>query len=67
MTIYNLVSAMLVSPLSLDPKVVTTINSVVTGTFSSILFNFFYYNYGSNYITEPYREYYGGFLNGLGM
>ena len=58
---------MLVSPLNLDFKVVTTIDSVVTGAFGGILFNFFYYNYGSNYITEPYRKYYGRFLNGLGI
>ena len=58
---------MLVSPPNL--KVVATINSVVvavfggiiTSTFSSMLFDFFYYNYSSNYITEPYRKYYGGF------
>ena len=60
-------SAILVSPLSLDPKVVAAVNSVVTSAFSDILFNFFYYNFSSNYITEPYREYYGGFLNRLGI
>ena len=59
--------AILVSPLDLDFKVVTAVNSVVTGAFGGILFNFFYYNYGSNYITEPYRKYYGGFLNRLGI
>ena len=53
---------MLVSPLGLNPKVVAAINGVVTGAFSGMLFNFFYYNYSSNYITKPYREYYGGFL-----
>ena len=58
---------MLVSPLDPDFKVVTAINSVITGAFSSILFNFFYYNLSSNYITEPYRRYYGGFLNGRGI
>ena len=67
MTIYNLVSAILVSPLSPDPKVVTAINSVMTSAFGSILFNFFYYNLSSNYITEPYKEYYGGFLIRLGI
>ena len=64
---------MLVSPLV--PKVVTAINSVVvsaltgvaTGAFSGILFDFLYYNLGSNYITEPCRRYYGRFLNGLGI
>ena len=58
---------MLVSLLDIAFKVVATINSVVTGAFGSILFNFFYYNLSSNYITEPYREYYGKFLNGLGI
>ena len=33
----------------------------MVAAFSGILFNFFYYNYSSNYITEPYRKYYGGF------
>ena len=50
---------MLVSSLAF--KVVATIISVVIGAFSGILFNFFYYNYSSNYITEPYRKCYGGF------
>src|ERR1700722_1926514 len=62
-TIYDLVSTILVSPLNPDLKVVATVNGVITSAFSSILFNFFYYNLGSNYIIEPYREYYGGFLN----
>ena len=67
MTSYKLVSAILVSSLNLDLEVVAAVNGVVTGAFSGILFDFFYYNYGSNYITEPYREYYGGFLNRLGI
>ena len=50
---------MLVSPPK--PKVVTTINGVVVAAFSSILFNFFYYNLSSNYIIEPYSRYYGRF------
>ena len=58
---------MLVSPP--NPKVVAAINSVVvavlggitSSAFSSMLFDFFYYNYSSNCITEPYRKYYGGF------
>ena len=49
------------------PKVVTAINSVVTGAFSSMLFNFLYYNYGSNCIIKPYRKYYGGLVNRLGI
>jgi hypothetical protein len=56
---------MLVSPLVL--KVVATVNSVVTSAFSGILFNFFYYNYSSNYIIKPYRKYYGGLINRLGI
>jgi len=49
---------MLVLPL--DPKVVTAVDSVVTSAvLSSILFNFFYYNYSSKYITERCRKYYG--------
>ena len=58
---------MLVSPLDLDFKVVATVNGVITSAFGGILFNFFYYNLSSNYITEPYRKYYSRFLNGLGM
>ena len=50
---------MLVSPSNL--KVVAAINSVVVKAFGGILFDFFYYNYSSNYIMEPYRKYYGGF------
>ena len=47
--------AMLVSPLDPDFKVVTAVNSVVTSAFGGILFNFFYYNLSSNYITKPCR------------
>ena len=50
---------MLVSPP--NPKAVTTVNSVIVAAFSGMLFNFFYRNYSSNYITEPYRKYYGRF------
>ena len=45
----------------LVPKVVIALISVIASAFSSILFDFFYYNQGSNYITEPYRKYYSGF------
>jgi len=38
MTSYKLVSLILVSPLI--PKVVIVVNSVITSTFSGILFNF---------------------------
>ena len=50
---------MLVSPP--NPKVIPLNIGVIVATFSSILFNFFYYNYSSNYIIEPYREYYSRF------
>ena len=52
-------SVILVSPP--NPKVVIAVIGVMVGAFSGILFNFFYRNYSSNYITEPSREYYGGF------
>ena len=55
----KLVSYILVSALVL--KVVATVNDVVVNAFGSILFNFFYYNCGSNYITEPCRKYYSRF------
>ena len=58
-TIYKSVLAILVSPP--NPKVVAAVNGVIVGTFSGILFDFFYRNYSSNYITEPCREYYGRF------
>jgi len=49
----KLVSAILV----LLPKVIiASIVSVLTAAFSGILFNFFYYNRGSNYITTPSRS-----------
>jgi len=39
-----------------NPKVVAAVNSVITGAFGGILFNFFYRNYSSNCITTPYRS-----------
>jgi hypothetical protein len=51
----------------LVPKVVTAVKGVITSAFSSILFDFFYYNRSSNYITKPYRKYYGRLINGLGI
>jgi len=39
-----------------NPKVVAAVNGLATGAFGSILFDFFYYNYSSNYITTPYRS-----------
>ena len=53
--------------LLLVPKVVAAINGVVTSAFGGILFDFFYYNRSSKYITEPYREYYGRLVNRLGI
>ena len=50
---------MLVSPLV--PKVVATVNSVVASALGGILFDFFYRNRSSNYITKPGRKYYGRF------
>ena len=47
-------SDIIVSPPNL--KVVATVDGVVIGAFSSILFDFFYYDRGSNYITNPYRN-----------
>jgi uncharacterized membrane protein YeiH len=48
-------------------NVVAAVNSVVTSTFGGILFDFFYRNYSSNYITKPYRKYYSGLVNRLGI
>ena len=56
---------MLVS--SPDLNIVATVNGVVVCAFGGILFNFFYYNYSSNYITKPYRKYYNGLVNRLGI
>jgi len=39
-----------------NPKVVTAVNGVVTAALGGILFNFFYRNRGSNYITTPGRS-----------
>ena len=58
---------MLVSLLDPNLEVVAAIDGVVTGAFGSILFDFFYRNHGSNYITTPYRKYYGGRVIRLGI
>ena len=50
---------MLVSSLLLN--IVAAVIGVVVNAFGGILLDFFYYNYSSNYITEPYRKYYSGF------
>ena len=44
-----------------SPKVIATSNSVVVGAFGGMLFNFFYYNRGSYYITEPCSKCYSRF------
>jgi hypothetical protein len=56
---------MLVSSPNLN--IVAAVDGVVVYAFGGILFDFLYYNYGSNYITKPYRKYYDGPINKLGM
>jgi len=53
-TCYKLVSSILV--LLPNPNIIAAVNSLATSAFSSILFDFFYRNYSSNYITTPYRS-----------
>ena len=62
---YKLVSTILVSLPNL--KVVTAVNSVIASAFSGILFDFFYRNLSSEYITKPYSRNYGGLINRLGI
>jgi hypothetical protein len=56
---------MLVSSPNLN--IIAAVNSVVVCAFGSILFNFFYYNRGSDYIIKPYRKYYNRLVNRLGI
>jgi hypothetical protein len=56
---------MLVSSPNLN--VVAAIDGVIVYAFSSILFDFLYYNCGSNYIIKPYRKYYSRLVNRLGI
>jgi hypothetical protein len=56
---------MLVSSPNLN--IVAAVNSVIVCAFSGILFDFFYYNRGSDYIIKPYRKYYDRLINRLGM
>ena len=42
-----------------NPNIVAAVNGVITTAFSSILFNFFYYNLSS--------KYYGRLINRLGI
>jgi hypothetical protein len=48
-------------------NIIATVNGVVVYAFGGILFNFFYYNYSSNYIIKPYRKYYNRLINRLGI
>jgi len=50
-----------------NPNIVAAVNGVMATAFSSILFNFFYYNLSSKYIIKPYRKYYSRLANGLGI
>jgi hypothetical protein len=56
---------MLVSLPNLD--IVAAVDSVIVCAFSGILFNFLYRNHSSDCITKPYRKYYSGPVNKLGM
>jgi uncharacterized membrane-anchored protein YitT (DUF2179 family) len=56
---------MLVSLPDLD--IVAAVDGVVVCAFGSILFDFLYYNRGSDYITKPYRKYYDRPVNELGI
>ena len=66
-TTCELLSYILVSPLDPKPEVVTAVVGVVTASLGGILFDFFYRNRSSKYITEPYRKYYGRLINRLGI
>jgi hypothetical protein len=48
-------------------NIVAAVDGVVVCAFGGILFNFLYRNRGSNYITKPYRKYYSGPVNELGI
>jgi hypothetical protein len=65
MTTCKSASAILVSSPNLD--VIAAVDGVVVCAFSSILFDFLYYNYSSDYIIKPYRKYYDGPINKLGI
>ena len=55
--------------MSLSPKVVTTIDSVMTSALGGIILTYYplYYNRSSNYIIEPYSLNYSGLINRLGI
>jgi hypothetical protein len=48
-------------------NIIAAVDGVVVCAFSSILFNFFYYNPSSDYITKPYRKHYDRLVNRLGI
>jgi hypothetical protein len=48
-------------------NIVAAVDGVIVCAFGSILFDFFYYNCSSDYITKPCRKYYGGPINKLGI
>jgi hypothetical protein len=48
-------------------NIITAIDGVVVYAFSGILFDFLYRNRSSNYITKPYRKYYGRSIIKLGI
>ena len=50
----------------LKPKIITP-NGVITSALSGILLSYFYYNYNSKYIIEPYSKYYSKFINKLSI
>jgi hypothetical protein len=48
-------------------NIIAAVNGVVVYAFGGILFDFFYRNCSSNYIIKPYRKYYNGLVNRLGI
>jgi hypothetical protein len=64
-TTYKLALAMLVSLPNLN--IIAAVDGVVVCAFSGILFNFLYRNCSSDCVTKPYRKYYGGPVNELGI
>jgi hypothetical protein len=48
-------------------NVIAAVDGVVVCAFGGILFDFLYRNRGSNYVTKPYRKYYGRPVNKLGI
>ena len=63
-TNYNLL-LLLFSILVLSTKV--NAPSVVVGAILGGILSAVYRNYSSNYITKPYKKYYGRLINGLGI